>query len=322
MRQMNYKQDLANRITESVLNEMGLKHSSRRRALKENREQEILDKVHSMRSNIFDLTEEGYGVLYIDYDPQTNELYAGGATNAGIIKEYSVDYDDSQSLDYNLEGLYDEILQSPPTDDTMDENKKRIRKIVSEALRKRLNEIGDTNRGQYMLGRLAGRKYANNHDEKGYDESGKIAKYAQQQKQYKSVYNPYTSGYDNGFEGNDGQEGYDYYKEMDENKNRIGKFDRIVKESVKRVIKESLNSYAFHCYIPGLGNTAMLIDNISDAFPYINKAEYWDITKGSNSSEPSNLVAWGGESGYWSNIMNDPETNTRLKELILSKKKN
>lgn len=140
MRQMNNKQDLANRITESVLKEMGLKHSSRRRALKENREQEILDKVHSMRSNIFDLTEEGYGVLYIDYDPQTNELYAGGATNAGIIKEYSVDYDDSQSLDYNLEGLYDEILQSPPTDDTMDENKKRIRKIVAESLKKYLRE--------------------------------------------------------------------------------------------------------------------------------------------------------------------------------------
>lgn len=163
MRQMNYKQDLANRITESVLKEMGLKHSSRRRALKENREQEILDKVHSMRSNIFDLTEEGYGVLYIDYDPQTNELYAGGATNAGIIKKYSVDYDDSHSLDYNLEGLYDEILQSPPTDDTMDENKKRIRKIVSEALRKRLNEIGDTNRGQYLLGRLAAKKEKQNY---------------------------------------------------------------------------------------------------------------------------------------------------------------
>ena len=83
-----------------------------------------------------------------------------------------------------------------------------------------LNEIGDTNRGQYMLGRLAGRKYANNYNTNGYDESGKIAKYAQQQKQYKSGYNPYTSGYDNGFEGNDGKEGYDYYKEMDENKTR------------------------------------------------------------------------------------------------------
>jgi len=72
MRRINNKQDLANRITESVLKEMGLKHSSRRKALKENREQEI--------------------------------------------------------------------LQSPPTDDTMTENKKRIRKIVAESLKKYLRE--------------------------------------------------------------------------------------------------------------------------------------------------------------------------------------
>lgn len=173
MRRINNKQDLANRITESVLKEMGLKNSSRRRALKENREQEILDQVHSMRSNIFDMTEEGYGVLYIDYDPQTNELYAGGATNAGIIKEYSVDYDDSRSLDYNLEGLYDEILQSPPTDDTMAENKKRIRKIVSEALRKKLNEVSadlaDRAAGKaYQFARQGYGKY-NPHDEIPFD---------------------------------------------------------------------------------------------------------------------------------------------------------
>ena len=98
-----------------------------------------------------------------------------------------------------------------------------------------LNEIGDTNRGQYMLGRLAGRKYANNYNTNGYDESGKIAKYAQQQKQYKSGYNPYTSGYDNGFEGNDGKEGYDYYKEMDENKKRIRK---IVSEALRKRLNE------------------------------------------------------------------------------------
>ena len=103
-------------------------------------------------------------------------------------------------------------------------NKKLIRlteqdlhRIVKESVNKVLNEIGDTNRGQYMLGRLAGRKYANNYNTNGYDEAGKIAKYAQQQRQYKNVYNPYTSGYDNGFEGKDGQEGYDYYKKMDAN---------------------------------------------------------------------------------------------------------
>jgi hypothetical protein len=90
-----------------------------------------------------------------------------------------------------------------------------LHRIVKESVNNVLNEIGDTNRGQYMLGRLAGRKYANNYNKNGYDEAGKIANYAQQQRPYKSVYNPYTSGYDNGFEGNDGQEGYDYYKKMD-----------------------------------------------------------------------------------------------------------
>ena len=96
---------------------------------------------------------------------------------------------------------------------------------------------------------------------------------------------------------------------------------RIVKESVNRIIKESLSSYTFHCYIPGHGNETMLIDNISEASPYINNAKYWDISKGNNSSEPSGLVAWGGEGGYWSNILNDPETDIRLKKLIQSKKK-
>ena len=111
-------------------------------------------------------------------------------------------------------------------------NKQDLANRITESV---LNEIGDTNRGQYMLGRLAGRKYANNYNTNGYDESGKIAKYAQQQKQYKSGYNPYTSGYDNGFEGNDGKEGYDYYKEMDENKKRIRK---IVSEALRKRLNE------------------------------------------------------------------------------------
>ena len=90
-----------------------------------------------------------------------------------------------------------------------------LHRIVKESVNKVLNEIGNTNRGQYMLGRLAGRKYAKNHNVNGYDEAGKIADYARKQRQYPSVYNPYTSGYDDGFNGNDGKDRYDYYKKMD-----------------------------------------------------------------------------------------------------------
>jgi hypothetical protein len=90
-----------------------------------------------------------------------------------------------------------------------------LHRIVKESVKRAINEIGNTNRGQYMLGRLAGRKYAKNYNAKGYDDAGKVADYAQKQRQYRSVYNPYTSGYHNGFNGENGRQGYDYYKEMD-----------------------------------------------------------------------------------------------------------
>ena len=91
-----------------------------------------------------------------------------------------------------------------------------LHRIVNESVNKVLNEIGDTNRGQYMLGRLAGRTYANNHNPNGWNKYGKIAGYAQQQKQYDSIHNPFTSGYDDGYDGKDGQEGYNHYKKWDE----------------------------------------------------------------------------------------------------------
>lgn len=37
--------------------------------------EDILNLVRSMRSNVIDLSEDGYGVLYVDYYPETNELF-------------------------------------------------------------------------------------------------------------------------------------------------------------------------------------------------------------------------------------------------------
>ena len=71
--------------------------------------QDILKMVHSMRSNILDFSEDGYGILYVDYDPRTNELFAGHASNAGIKKNFTIQYDSEYTLDQNLEALVDEI---------------------------------------------------------------------------------------------------------------------------------------------------------------------------------------------------------------------
>lgn len=78
--------------------------------------QDILKMVHSMRSNILDLSEDGYGVLYVDYDPRTNELFAGYGSNAGISKNFTIQYDSDYTLDQNLEALVDEIYNTPVTE--------------------------------------------------------------------------------------------------------------------------------------------------------------------------------------------------------------
>ena len=105
----------------------------------------------------------------------------------------------------------------------------------------------------------------------------------------------------------------------------------IVKETVNKILTES-KEYAFHCYIKGEGNYNTTVDDLSLLKPYIQKAEYWDISRGWNTSDPQNLVAWGGEGGYWNNVLEKPEwakegvhwdkPSESMVKLILSKKKN
>ena len=102
-------------------------------------------------------------------------------------------------------------------------------------------------------------------------------------------------------------------------------------KQLKEDFGDGYDGYVLHAYIPGLGNKCTLIKSLDDAKKYISNAEYWDITKGSNASEPSNLIAWGGEGGYWYNAVNKPKwaTGGTWKKLsdsqiqyILSKKQN
>ena len=72
--------------------------------------QEIYNLVTNMRSNMLVLNDIVY---YESYDMDTNELFAGSATNAGISKQYAVQYDIDMDLDYNLNGLLDLINEDP-----------------------------------------------------------------------------------------------------------------------------------------------------------------------------------------------------------------
>lgn len=70
--------------------------------------QEIYKMVTNMRSNMLVFNNNVY---YVSYDIDTNELFAGTATNSGISKEYAVQYDSDMSLDYNLDGLIDLMMK-------------------------------------------------------------------------------------------------------------------------------------------------------------------------------------------------------------------
>lgn len=72
--------------------------------------EEFYNEFKSMKKHpCFDFKD---GVIYVDYDPEKNKFIAGGATNTGLIPEYEFDVDLSLSLDQNLEGLYDYLIEN------------------------------------------------------------------------------------------------------------------------------------------------------------------------------------------------------------------
>ena len=50
--------------------------------------------------------------LNVAFDKEKNTIYAGGATNAGVIREYEIDVDYDLSVDENMITLYNKIVES------------------------------------------------------------------------------------------------------------------------------------------------------------------------------------------------------------------
>jgi hypothetical protein len=99
------------------------------------------------------------------------------------------------------------------------------------------------------------------------------------------------------------------------------KMEETVSRYIDRMVHESMeNRLRLQWYIPGEGNGLMFINRLEDVPRLIQKAQYWDVTRGGNSSEIENLVAWNGKGGFWDNVLNNPETNPEDKKRIESKR--
>lgn len=75
-------------------------------------------------------------VLGVDYDPSTNEMLAGGITNAGLAPEHRSDYDHSITLDENLQNFSEELISM----DEYQAQEEDIEEKVSEDQEENLSE--------------------------------------------------------------------------------------------------------------------------------------------------------------------------------------
>ena len=72
-----------------------------------------LDELGSEVERVF--TFENGDYLYVDYDEKNNILFAGHATNAGVMKEVKIQYDKDDTLYENLERLREACIEDDPS---------------------------------------------------------------------------------------------------------------------------------------------------------------------------------------------------------------
>lgn len=82
-----------------------------------------------IRSNIMEFPNGEY--VYVEY--ADGKLYAGSATNRGIIHEYEMDYDKDFDVDKNLQDFFDKIIEEKPElGEPLDESKKVCEDTVKQ----------------------------------------------------------------------------------------------------------------------------------------------------------------------------------------------
>lgn len=82
-----------------------------------------------IRSNIMEFPNGEY--VYVEY--ADGKLYAGSATNTGIIHEYEMDYDKDFDVDKNLQDFFDKIVEeNPELGEPLEESKKVCEDTVKQ----------------------------------------------------------------------------------------------------------------------------------------------------------------------------------------------
>lgn len=104
-----------------------------------------------IRSNIIEFPNGEYA--YVEY--ADGKLYAGSATNRGIIHEYEMDYDKDFDVDRNLQNFFDKIIEeNPELGEPLDESKKVCEDTVKQG-NKWVNKGKDGTHGTFKTKKAA-----------------------------------------------------------------------------------------------------------------------------------------------------------------------
>lgn len=91
--------------------------------------------------------------VYVEY--ADGKLYAGSATNTGIIHEYEMDYDKDFDVDKNLQDFFDKIIEeNPELGEPLDESKKVCEDTVKQG-NKWVNKGKDGTHGTFKTKKAA-----------------------------------------------------------------------------------------------------------------------------------------------------------------------
>lgn len=104
-----------------------------------------------IRSNIMEFPNGEY--VYVEY--VDGKLYAGSATNTGIIHEYEMDYDKDFDVDKNLQDFFDKIVEeNPELGEPLEESKKVCEDTVKQG-NKWVNKGKDGTHGTFKTKKAA-----------------------------------------------------------------------------------------------------------------------------------------------------------------------
>ena len=123
-------------IPENEWNENHKARKSMKKSVNEdNNLQQIFDDAFS--GGTIPAFETANGVMYLE--PKDNKIIIGGATNTGVIPQYEFEYDFSQSFDWNIQGMIEQVYeQEGYPENEWNENYKGKR-----TMKKSVNEISD-----------------------------------------------------------------------------------------------------------------------------------------------------------------------------------